>query len=32
VEASALWYRRGTPYDPMRDRGQYTIVVGYNLR
>ncbi len=32
VEASALWYRRGTPYDPMRDRGQYTVVVGYNLR
>ena len=32
VEASALWYRRGTPYDPMRDRGQYTLVVGYNLR
>ena len=32
VEASALWYRRGTPYDPMRDRGQYTVVIGYNLR
>jgi len=32
VEASALWYRRGTPYDPMRDRGQYTVVLGYNLR
>ena len=32
VEASALWYRRGTAYDPMRDRGQYTVVVGYNLR
>ena len=32
VEASALWYRRGTAYDPMRDRGQYTLVIGYNLR
>jgi hypothetical protein len=26
---SALWYWR-KPYDP-NDRGQYTVVVGYNL-
>ena len=32
VEMSALWYRRGTPYDPIRDRGQYTVAIGYNLR
>jgi len=32
IEASALWYRRGPTYDTLRDRGQYTIAIGYNLR
>jgi hypothetical protein len=32
VELGAFWYRRGTPYDPMRDRGQYTLTMGWNIR
>jgi hypothetical protein len=32
VELGGFWYRRDTEYDPARDRGQYTIAVGYNLR
>jgi len=32
VELGGFWYQRNTEYDPARDRGQYTIVVGYNLR
>jgi len=32
IEASALWYRRSPTYDTLRDRGQYTIAIGYNLR
>jgi hypothetical protein len=32
AELGGFWYSRGTEYDPARDRGQYTIVVGYNLR
>jgi hypothetical protein len=31
-ELGATWYRRGTPYDSIRDKGQYTFVVGWNLR
>ena len=31
-EFSAFWYRGGTAYDPMRDRGQYTATMGINLR
>jgi hypothetical protein len=32
IEATALWYRRGTTFDALRDRGQYTVTLGYNLR
>jgi hypothetical protein len=32
IEASALWYRRSPTYDTLRDRGQYTVTIGYNLR
>lgn len=32
LELGGSWYRRGTTYDSMRDRGQYTFVWGYNLR
>jgi len=32
MELGASWYRRGTAYDPVRDRGQYTFVFGWNIR
>lgn len=32
LELAASWYRRGTEYDPVRDRGQYTFSIGWNLR
>jgi hypothetical protein len=32
IELSALWFRRGTEFDPIRDRGHYTIAMGYNLQ
>ena len=31
IELGASWYRRGTAYDPVRDRGQYTVTFGINL-
>jgi hypothetical protein len=32
IELSALWYRRGTEFDSLRDRGHFTIAMGYNLQ
>jgi len=32
IEIGGVWYRRGTAYDATRDRGQYTFVIGWNLR
>jgi hypothetical protein len=32
MELGASWYRRGTAYDPVRDRGQYSFVFGWNIR
>ena len=28
VEAGATWYRRNTEFDPLRDRGNYTLAAG----